>query len=115
MPPPPPPICMAIYLELSMIENVSRKFCDVKTRLKKSSKMAEGTYDSWLSEKLRSLQLDEDVFLDYLKGVLEEDSTSEEKVETIDNILQGATVSTLSTPWTYILSTSVSICWIRVL
>ena len=60
--------------------------------------MAEGTFDSWLSEKLRSLQLDEDVFLDYLKGVLEEDSTSEEKVETIDNILQGATVRTLSTP-----------------
>ena len=60
--------------------------------------MAEGTYDSWLSEKLRSLQLDEDVFVDYLKGVLEEDSTSEEKVETIDNILQGATVRILSTP-----------------
>lgn len=54
--------------------------------------MAENSYDSWLCEKLRSLQLDEDVFLDYIKGVLEEDSTSEEKTETIENILQGATV-----------------------
>ena len=38
--------------------------------------------------------MDEDVFLDYLKGVLEEDSTSEEKLDTIENILQGATVLT---------------------
>ena len=54
--------------------------------------MAEKVYDVWLCEKLRSLQLDEDVFLDYLKGVLEEESSLEEKVETIENILQGATV-----------------------
>ena len=54
--------------------------------------MAESAYDDWLCEKLRSLQLDDDVFLDYLKGVLDEDSSSEEKAETIENILQGATV-----------------------
>lgn len=54
--------------------------------------MAESIFDNWLCQKLRSLQLDEDVFLDYLKGVLEEDSTSEEKLDTIENILQGATV-----------------------
>lgn len=54
--------------------------------------MADNTFDSWLCVKIRSLQLDEDVFLDYLKGVLEEETSPEEKIETIENILQGATV-----------------------
>ena len=50
-------------------------------------------FDAWLCEKLNSLQLDEDVFLDYLKGVLEEDVPEDEKEETIQGILEGATVS----------------------
>eukprot|EP00112_Aurelia_sp_Birch-Aquarium-sp1_P016263 Seg3671.1 transcript_id=Seg3671.1/GoldUCD/mRNA.D3Y31 product="Coiled-coil domain-containing protein 43" protein_id=Seg3671.1/GoldUCD/D3Y31 len=53
-------------------------------------------FDNWLCEKLKSLQLDEDIFLEYLKGVLEEDSPAEEKVETISGILEGATEEPIS-------------------
>ncbi|XP_065063672.1 coiled-coil domain-containing protein 43-like [Rhopilema esculentum] len=53
--------------------------------------MASKDFDEWLCDKIKFLQLDEDIFLDYLKGVLEEDVSAEEKEETISNILQGAT------------------------
>ena len=60
---------------------------------KKMASQQETEFDNWLCEKLKSLQLDEDIFLEYLKGVLEEDSSAEEKVGTISGILEGATVS----------------------
>ena len=58
--------------------------------------MASKEFDEWLCDKIKFLQLDEDIFLDYLKGVLEEDVSAEEKEETISNILQGATVRYIS-------------------
>ena len=60
---------------------------------RKMATQQETEFDNWLCEKLKSLQLDEEIFLEYLKGVLEEDSSAEEKVETISGILEGATVS----------------------
>ncbi len=54
---------------------------------------ASHDFEDWLCNKLKSLQLDEDVFLDYIKGVLEEDVPEEEKSDTISNILEGAIVS----------------------
>eukprot|EP00794_Sanderia_malayensis_P011894 gene11894-13127_t len=51
---------------------------------------ANSDFDEWLSAKLKSLQLDVEIFIDYIKGVLEEDVSEEEKTDTISNILEGA-------------------------
>ena len=55
--------------------------------------MADGNFDTWLAEKLNSLSLDEDVYSDYLKSVLDEGETEEDLRESLCDILSGVLVS----------------------
>ena len=59
------------------------------------AKMAAGAddFEDWLSSKVRSLELDEEVFLDYLKGVLDSEESEEDKREAMTGIFEGAVVS----------------------
>jgi len=50
--------------------------------------MAED-FDTWLTGKLTSLSLDEEVYADYLKSVLEETEDKEELKESLSDILSG--------------------------
>lgn len=51
--------------------------------------MADASFETWLNGKLNSLGLDEEVYLDYLKGVLEEGEDAEETKEILFDILSG--------------------------
>lgn len=55
--------------------------------------VATSTFDTWLSEKLQSLSIDESVFGVYIKGILEGDESEDEKTEALEGILAGITVS----------------------
>lgn len=44
-------------------------------------------FDSWLGVKLKSLGTDENVFGDYIKGILEGEESQEEKIEALEGIL----------------------------
>jgi len=46
-------------------------------------------FDTWLTEKMRSLNLDEEVYSDYLKSVLDESDDVEEMKESLSDILSG--------------------------
>jgi hypothetical protein len=49
-------------------------------------------FDLWLGEKLDSLGLDAEVYLEYLTGILSDDAeTLESKAESLTGIIQGAT------------------------
>ena len=52
-------------------------------------------FDSWLSDKLTKLNADVDleVFVSYIRGILEEDSPDDEKGESIEGFLAEITVS----------------------
>ena len=54
--------------------------------------MANVNFDTWLTEKIKSLSLDEDVYVDYIKGVVEEAQSLEETKETLCDILSGVLV-----------------------
>ena len=55
--------------------------------------MAE-KFNTWLREKIKSLELDEEVYLEYIQGiVLEDGSTTEEIKETLSEVLGGVLVS----------------------
>lgn len=54
---------------------------------------ATDSFDSWLNEKLKSLNTDEGVFGSYIRGILEGDETDDEKSEALEGILMGVTVS----------------------
>ena len=55
--------------------------------------MAE-KFNTWLREKIKSLELDEEVYLEYIQGiVLEDSSTTEEIKETLSEVLGGVLVS----------------------
>ena len=57
--------------------------------------MAEGDgFDSWLSTKLSVLNPDTDleVFVQYIRGIVEDDTPNEDKVESISGILSEITV-----------------------
>ena len=55
--------------------------------------MAE-KFNTWLREKINSLELDEEVYLEYIQGiVLEDGSTTEEIKETLSEVLGGVLVS----------------------
>ena len=57
--------------------------------------MAE-EFNTWLREKIKSLELDEEVYLEYIQGiVLEDGSTIEEIKETLSEVLGGVLVSGL--------------------
>ena len=51
--------------------------------------MAE--FEAWLGEKLRNLSIDEDVYLEYIQGLLLEDegSTSDDLKEVVSEVLSG--------------------------
>jgi len=46
-------------------------------------------FDTWLTEKIKSLSLDEEVYSDYLKSVLDETDDAEELKESLTDILSG--------------------------
>ena len=73
---------------------------EVPTR---DNKMADGTscklsngcggeFENWLSARLRTLGLDEDVFGSYVVGVLDSEDTDEERKDALIGILEGMTV-----------------------
>lgn len=47
----------------------------------------ESSFDSWLGVKLKSLGTDENVFGDYIKGILEGEESQDEKIEALEGIL----------------------------
>ncbi len=50
--------------------------------------MAASTdFDKWLSVKLKSLNTDESIFGDYIKGILEGEESQDEKIEALEGIL----------------------------
>ena len=56
---------------------------------------SDSQFDSWLSDKLTKLNPDVDleVFVSYIRGILEEESSDEEKGEAIEGFLAEITVS----------------------
>lgn len=43
-------------------------------------------FDKWLSVKLNSLNTDESVFGEYIKGILQGDESQDEKIEALEGI-----------------------------
>ena len=51
-------------------------------------------FTTWLTEYLKSVEVDDDAFVDYIVTLLEDDSVSEEETfESIQAFLEGAVVS----------------------
>lgn len=50
-----------------------------------------GEFENWLSARLRTLGLDEDVFGSYVVGVLDSEDTDEERKDALIGILEGMT------------------------
>nr|SVE70769.1 EOG090X0H15 [Daphnia similis]SVE71398.1 EOG090X0H15 [Daphnia similis]SVE72031.1 EOG090X0H15 [Daphnia similis]SVE72658.1 EOG090X0H15 [Daphnia similis] len=44
-------------------------------------------FDKWLSVKLKSLNTDESIFGDYIKGILEGEESQDEKIEALEGIM----------------------------
>ena len=57
----------------------------------------ENGFDVWLAEKLTAVNadVDLDVFVQYIRGILESDSDKEDKIEAITGILGEITVCML--------------------
>lgn len=53
-------------------------------------------FDKYLRQKLQQIKVDETVFADYIRGILEEDQENEEKLEALTEILSGVMVSLIS-------------------
>ena len=49
-------------------------------------------FEEWLSEKLKSLELDTDIYVDYFCSVLDETQTDNEIKESLQDILEGVLV-----------------------
>ena len=49
-------------------------------------------FEEWLSEKLKSLELDTDIYVDYFCSVLDETKTDIEVKELLQDILEGVLV-----------------------
>ena len=49
-------------------------------------------FEEWLSEKLKSLELDTDIYVDYFFSVLDETQTDIEVKESLQDILGGVLV-----------------------
>jgi len=49
-------------------------------------------FEDWLGSRLRKLGLDEDVFGNYVTGVLDSEDTDEERKDALIGILEGMTV-----------------------
>lgn len=59
--------------------------------------MARANFLQWLEHHLNTLQLGDDVFVEYIHGMLDEESMSaEEKVESIETFLAAAAVTPFS-------------------
>jgi len=52
--------------------------------------MVDVTFDAWLVEKLNSLSLDEEIYSEYVKSVLNEGESNEEVKESLSDLLSGA-------------------------
>ena len=52
-----------------------------------------GEFEDWLSSRLKTLGLDEDVFGNYVTGVLDSEDTDEERKDALIGILDGMTVN----------------------
>ncbi|CAB0028953.1 unnamed protein product [Trichogramma brassicae] len=48
-------------------------------------------FDSWLNTKLGELEVDESVFSSYIRSILEDDESDDEKREGLESLLSGAT------------------------
>lgn len=55
--------------------------------------MASDVFSIWLTDKLKELQTDENVFSAYIIGILEGDESNEEKSEALEEILSEIIVS----------------------
>ena len=51
-------------------------------------------FEDWLSKRLKAINIDDEVFGSYIYGIVEDDSTDDDKTEALMGILSGITVST---------------------
>lgn len=51
-----------------------------------------GEFESWLNDRLESLEVDQDVYRTYILGVLQEEETDEEKEDALKGILSAFVV-----------------------
>lgn len=51
-----------------------------------------GEFESWLNDRLDSLEVDRDVYGTYILGVLQEEETDEEKEDALQGILSAFVV-----------------------
>lgn len=51
-----------------------------------------GEFESWLNDRLDSLEVDRDVYGTYILGVLQEEETDEEKEDALNGILSAFVV-----------------------
>lgn len=71
------------------------KFVLILKNERRKGEMAESSndFDTWLSSKIQAIALDEEVYFEYIKGILEEEDTSEDEIkETLAEILGGVLV-----------------------
>ena len=54
-------------------------------------------FEKWLSSRMKKLGLDEDVFGNYVTGVLDSEDTDEERKDALIGILEGMTVKKVCT------------------
>ena len=51
--------------------------------------MASDDFESWLSDKLRAMNTDEEVFKPYIVSILEDNEAGDDPAESIDEVLAG--------------------------
>jgi len=52
--------------------------------------MEDATFDAWLVEKLNSLNLDEEIYSEYVKSVLNDGERNEDVIKSLNDLLSGA-------------------------
>ena len=57
--------------------------------------MAEKTFDDYLCQKLKTFGLDEEVYSEYIKGILHEFSNEKELKESLNDVLSDVLVRTM--------------------
>lgn len=84
----PPKLKLQFPLSLAKI-HLSKKKINYDTIVYFFSMMASATdnFSSWLGNKLKDLNTDENVFGSYITGILDSDETNDEKNEALQGIL----------------------------